>query len=228
MLTKLRERHKVKAHCYWPLEGNEETFGDVTVIGKSSKVFENYVIRKFTLTSDEKQREIYHLQYTDWPDFGVPSSSDAFIEVVDVIEKYSEKLQLKRSKKYAHLLCHCSAGIGRCGTLLAIYFAIQQIKDGLQIGKLSVPDIVSALREQRMGMIQTEEQYLFVYKVLADYVQFTTRPKKRELRKTTLPATNLKIRTLRNIKGHNATPLKPKKALSQTWQINSSDCKLLV
>lgn len=227
MLTKLRERHKVKVHCYWPTVDSSEDFGVVKVAGKSMKTFENHVIRKFILSDEEKQRTVHHIQFTDWPDFGVPSSSRTFLEIIDIIDKYSTKLQLQNSKK-SYLLCHCSAGIGRCGTLLTIYYAIQQIKSGIDCSKINIPEIVSVLREQRMGMIQTEEQYLFVYQVLNDYLQMPkSNLKKNEVKLVT--ANTIPKRQVRAFRsGAPSTPPKAKKPLSRTWQIKGPDCKVLV
>ena len=62
------------------------------------------------------------------------------------------------------LLVHCSAGIGRSGTFISIDICLSLI----EIGKCSkqyvnIPQIVLDLRKQRIGMIQTPEQFRFVY-----------------------------------------------------------------
>ena len=56
------------------------------------------------------------------------------------------------------ILVHCSAGVGRTGTFIAIEIGIDQIK---QEGKLDIAGIVTKLRQQRIKMVQTSvsEEY---------------------------------------------------------------------
>ena len=52
---------------------------------------------------------------------------------------------------------HCSAGVGRTGTLLALDIGIQSLLQGDT--KIDILRIVSTLRQDRPGMVQTKEQY---------------------------------------------------------------------
>jgi hypothetical protein len=57
-----------------------------------------------------------------------------------------------------------NAGIGRTGTLLAVHsFLSRHAQD-----KLTVKQIVEDMRAHRMGMVQTKEQYLFIYQTIED------------------------------------------------------------
>lgn len=207
MLTKLRESQRVKAHCYWPSEGQIQEYGSVVVHGKIIKTLDNFVIRKFSISSNEKQRSVYQIQYLNWPDFGVPSSSDSILELIDCIENYTEKLRVKTSKKRAFILIHCSAGIGRCGTLFSIYSIIRQLKEGTPINTISVSEIVSNFRTQRIGMVQTKEQYTFIYQVINDYLRAVANSNRKELRQASVPALKRKPRSLRKVCG-SVTPKK--------------------
>lgn len=60
-------------------------------------------------------------------------------------------------------IVHCSAGVGRAGTLLALDIGIQGILQG--DSKIDVLRIVSTLRQDRPGMVQTKDQYRFVHQV---------------------------------------------------------------
>ena len=60
----------------------------------------------------------------------------------------------------------CSSGIGRTGTLLAVCQYLRLYQNG------NAPDvcaIVRELRRHRMGMVQTREQYEFIYRILEDF-----------------------------------------------------------
>ena len=58
---------------------------------------------------------------------------------------------------------HCSSGIGRTGVLLACDIGLQAFLQGNP--KVDVLRIVSTLRQDRAGMIQTREQYRFIHQV---------------------------------------------------------------
>ncbi len=65
---------------------------------------------------------------------------------------------------------HCSAGIGRSGTLAAVMKAYQQILNGTNSNTL-IPDVVASLRLERRGCVQTADQYRTVYSALSALVQ---------------------------------------------------------
>ena len=58
---------------------------------------------------------------------------------------------------------HCSAGIGRTGVLIAVDMGMQAVMAGE--GKLDILRIVSTLRQDRAGCVQTRDQYRFVHQV---------------------------------------------------------------
>lgn len=58
---------------------------------------------------------------------------------------------------------HCSSGIGRTGVLLACDIGMQGLFRGDP--KIDVLRIVSTLRQDRAGMVQTREQYRFIHEV---------------------------------------------------------------
>jgi len=166
MLTPLVEKSRVKAHQYWPGPGETERYGPFTVRSHSTTIYKNITIRKFWVTAEDQTREIVQLHYEEWRDMGVPERPSGLLTLVDVANKF-----LKRSGSvrgvYGPAVVHCSAGIGRTGTFIAVDIAIQQF---LSFGRYSVMDIVHTMREQRFGMVQTEEQYLFIYRAMEEWL----------------------------------------------------------
>lgn len=61
---------------------------------------------------------------------------------------------------------HCSAGLGRTGCFIAISNAIQQFEAEQAVDILG---IVAQMRMDRGGLIQTHEQYEFVYRAICEY-----------------------------------------------------------
>lgn len=56
----------------------------------------------------------------------------------------------------------CSAGIGRTGVFIGAEIGMQQLDEK---GEVDILKIVSTLRQDRGGMVQTKDQYLFLYQV---------------------------------------------------------------
>jgi protein tyrosine phosphatase len=117
--------------------------------------------------SDGKEHSVKQYHTVGWPDRKIP-----------LPQHYKYVLQMIKLMQEAHaaspspIVVHCSAGIGRTGTLIALYFLItlseQQIK-ATQPVSLSIFGTVRSLREQRFGAVQTAEQYDFIYEFLKLY-----------------------------------------------------------
>ena len=70
-------------------------------------------------------------------------------------------------------IVHCSAGVGRTGTFIALDFLLQELEDGKLdhvTGKDDDPvlECVKRLREQRMLMVYKPAQFVFIYQVLRE------------------------------------------------------------
>lgn len=66
------------------------------------------------------------MHFKDWPDFGVPESTEPIRHLVRIMDFYRGRARLAGIS--GPILIHCSAGIGRTGTYLAIVFALNAIK----------------------------------------------------------------------------------------------------
>ncbi|XP_071088253.1 receptor-type tyrosine-protein phosphatase epsilon-like isoform X3 [Haliotis cracherodii] len=157
MVTGLVEGGKVKCLRYWPEKGTT-TFGDVMVTMVSETRLSNYTITKLHVESEKecKKRDVHHLNFTSWPDHGVPDTA-ALLDFMWRTETIS-------GQHTEPIVVHCSAGIGRTGTYIAIESLVEQAKSE---GVVDVVSFVSNMRGQRKNMIQTKEQYLFVYQAVA-------------------------------------------------------------
>lgn len=158
MTTNPIENGRPKCEVYWPEEGTK-SYSNFTVESLEKSNHEGYKKQRLLLTNtiSNQQREILHLHYTGWPDFGVPIATGRFLAMLQELREQS-----------GTLLTHCSAGIGRSGVLITVDAAIRLNQAGIYI---DVPKIVSKLRQQRDGMIQSAEQYQFTYKAIADALQ---------------------------------------------------------
>lgn len=71
------------------------------------------------------------LHFKDWPDFGVPESTEPIRQLVRIMDFYRDRA--RAASINGPILIHCSAGIGRTGTYLAIVFALNAIKHMKQL-----------------------------------------------------------------------------------------------
>jgi protein-tyrosine phosphatase len=64
-------------------------------------------------------------------------------------------------------IVHCSAGVGRSGTFIALDWLLTELEEGgldsLDDEADPISDIVDTLRQQRMMMVQSDSQYSFLY-----------------------------------------------------------------
>lgn len=162
MLTRLTENGNVKANVYWPASlGEKSVFGLLTVELIHETAFDNIECRLFRISDGIEHRDVYHLHYTGWPDFGVPSSTKEIIDLVKVTNYLRARAGWEKP-----IVTHCSAGVGRVGTFIAIHQAVRLLNAGK---KPKILDLVFAMRQCRQGMVQREEQYVFIHRVVADY-----------------------------------------------------------
>ncbi|XP_066037075.1 receptor-type tyrosine-protein phosphatase kappa-like isoform X1 [Chamaea fasciata] len=159
MLTGLMEQNKIKCEQYWPEQ--EQVYGDFTVTLNNTWTTTGLVKRIFCLQKAgcALPRAVEQFHYLLWPDHGVPRNPSQLLCLVKVVNK--RVLEAPGGP----VLVHCSAGIGRTGTFIALDFLL---KMGKAEGKVDVFRCVQQLREQRVNMVQTKEQYSFLYETLLE------------------------------------------------------------
>ncbi|XP_029062899.1 receptor-type tyrosine-protein phosphatase eta isoform X2 [Monodon monoceros] len=164
MLTKCVEQGRTKCEEYWPSKQAQD-YGDITVAMTSEIVLPEWTIRDFTVqniqTSESHTLRQFH--FTSWPDHGVPDTTDLLINFRYLVRDY-----MKQSPPESPILVHCSAGVGRTGTFIAIDRLIYQIEDE---NTVDVYGIVYDLRMHRPLMVQTEDQYVFLNQCVLDIIR---------------------------------------------------------
>lgn len=177
MLTQTAEAGKEKCSQYFPLstntkpyqvdpfDGSEESLkGNVTLVEAIEDPVSRTTIRKLLLSCGNESRTIWHLLFCGWPDFAVPEGDDRQ-GLLELLKLSLEKNSVSSNPR----IIHCSAGVGRSGTFIALDYLLAQIKTGA-MAKVKddldlIYDVVNNLRQQRMTMVQSEAQYQFLYQV---------------------------------------------------------------
>lgn len=106
----------------------------------------------FTITDGNCERVIEHLEIINWKDKKQP-----FEETMPALQ-YAVQRGLEIKQNPSNLICvHCSAGIGRTGTYIAILTMIESLKYQMQVLKqppeISIFGTIRRLREQRYNMV---------------------------------------------------------------------------
>lgn len=107
------------------------------------------------VTCDSHLRRVTHYHYTSWPDFGSPATN-SFLELTKAVGQTS---------KEKPIIVHCSAGLGRSGVFITVHTALECFRDKR---KVDIKDIASKMRNQREGMIQSQDQYRFCLEAVAN------------------------------------------------------------
>ncbi|XP_018428776.1 PREDICTED: receptor-type tyrosine-protein phosphatase H-like [Nanorana parkeri] len=164
MLTNCMENGRVKCERYWPLDYTPCTYGDITVTVTSDTILPEWTTRDFSVKHAKQPGVLYirHFHFTAWPDHGVPDSTSSIIQFRNLVREHMDQ-----RKSNGPTVVHCSAGVGRTGTLIALDYLIQQMEREHRIGTFAY---VEKMRMNRGLMVQTEEQYIFLNKCMLDLI----------------------------------------------------------
>nr|XP_055061531.1 protein tyrosine phosphatase receptor type Db isoform X5 [Misgurnus anguillicaudatus] len=161
MITKLEEKSRNKCDQYWPSRGTE-TYGLMQVSLLDTAELATYCVRTFALFKSGcgEKREVRQFQFTAWPDQGVPEHPTPFLA-------FLRRVKACNPPDAGPIAVHCSAGVGRTGCFIVIDAMLERLK---QEKTIDVYGHVTLMRSQRNYMVQTEEQYVFIYDALLEAV----------------------------------------------------------
>lgn len=178
MLTQISESGREKCFQYFPgdLDDDALTINEVDEFGDGFKAqiqlldimtdeSKRITTRKLSMTVKDESRIIWHLSFSGWPDFGVPEGGDR-LALFELLSMSTEKSGMPENPR----IVHCSAGVGRSGTFISLDHLLRELGAGAVAAAKDDEDLifdtVNKLREQRMMMVQSDAQYLFLYDVL--------------------------------------------------------------
>ncbi|KAL6480650.1 hypothetical protein MHYP_G00116830 [Metynnis hypsauchen] len=166
MVTQCVEKGRVKCDHYWPFDQDSLYYGDLIVQMLSESVLPEWTIREFKICSEEQlnfSRIVRQFHYTVWPDHGVPETTQSLIQFVRTVRDY-----INRTPGSGPTVVHCSAGVGRTGTFIALDRVLQQLdtKDTVDIY-----GAVFDMRLHRSHMVQTESQYTYLHQCVRDVLR---------------------------------------------------------
>ncbi|KAM9800544.1 receptor-type tyrosine-protein phosphatase T isoform 13-T14 [Syngnathus typhle] len=158
MVTNLVEVGRVKCVRYWPDE--TEVYGDVKVTLVETDPLAEYIVRTFTMQKKghHELRELRQFHFTSWPDHGVPCYATGMLGFI-------RQVKFLNPPDAGPIVAHCSAGAGRTGCFVAVDIMLDMAENE---GVVDVFNCIRELRSQRVNMVQTEEQYVFVHDAILE------------------------------------------------------------
>ncbi|XP_018322341.1 receptor-type tyrosine-protein phosphatase eta-like isoform X2 [Agrilus planipennis] len=161
MVAHFVEMNQPKCYKYFPNKHENMDVGEGIEVRCATELnFGMYCLRTLLIQKDLKQWTITHLQFLDWPDHGCPTGTEVMIHFCYVLRQHIAKLP-------GIVAVHCSAGVGRTGTLIAVDMLLQAVKDKRDI---DIFGTVLNLRRQRAKMVQTEKQYWYIHSCIFDVI----------------------------------------------------------
>ncbi|KAL5486424.1 hypothetical protein EMCRGX_G018896 [Ephydatia muelleri] len=168
MLTRCMEDGKIKCQQYWPKEQEGTLSIDNFSVHLLTFVsYAEYEVRKLIISDQSSNQssplEVTHFHYTGWPDHGVPSNPMSLVHLCRHVRK------VHPIAEDTPLLVHCSAGVGRTGTFMALDMIMTEMQRVDQQA-IDVHGCVWKLRNQRVQMVQGLDQYVFLHDTISELI----------------------------------------------------------
>ncbi|XP_042188445.1 tyrosine-protein phosphatase non-receptor type 23 [Callorhinchus milii] len=168
MLVSEQEVEKQKVIRHLPTErGQQLVHGPITLTLTTQKITQTHVERMIGLQYREQslKRTIIHLQFTSWPELGLPDSKSNLLRFIQEVHAH----YLHQRPLHTPIVVHCSSGVGRTGGFCLLYAALQEVEAGN-----GIPDllrIIRKMRQQRKHMLYEKLHLKFCYEVLLKHVE---------------------------------------------------------
>ncbi|GLV36278.1 Leukocyte-antigen-related-like [Carabus blaptoides fortunei] len=157
MLANVIEGGKKKCEKYWPDIDTSQKYGEVEVLFIKSDLYADFEYRLFNIKKNEQTREILQMHFTSWPDHGVPIYPQSLVPFL--------KKLLTLNQSTAPIVVHCSAGVGRTGTIILCDICLRM---AAREGAVDALRYLHEMREQRANMVDNSDQYKLVHMVLLE------------------------------------------------------------
>nr|XP_034569746.1 protein-tyrosine-phosphatase PTP1-like [Setaria viridis] len=145
---------------YLPLKMGQGDYGNFIITIIKTKQVGQLVLRGLEdqYNNSDRVHSVLHILYSDWPDYGVPGNNTAVRQIIN---------SLYHIPREHPMVVHCSDGIGRTGTCITILNTVERILRG-EWAALELVETLRKLRNQRVGMVEREGQYMFCYSTIVD------------------------------------------------------------
>nr|CAG26748.1 protein tyrosine phosphatase [Bracoviriform congregatae] len=175
MLTQKKENGKEKCYPYWSnVEQTSFRLGKFQITTINVEKFPHYVKSTLELTDGTGATQtVIHFNFTAWPDHDVPKNTSEFVSFVLEVRQCQRELY-ENSLQNGHkrlqpppIVVHCNAGLGRTPCYCVVDISISRFHHNQTV---SIPSIVSSIREKRYHSLFNPFQYFFCYEAVKFYL----------------------------------------------------------
>ena len=188
MLCKLKENGKEKCVEYWEPEKKDifESSTDYTEFNYSVKYTSEEINDDITIRTchvlnkaTNVEKEIKQIHYGGWPDHETPDNIQNVYGNILFMFNFVDNLigQNHIGDKNPivvenPIVVHCSAGVGRTGTFIALYNIYREILKQINDEKsksiyFSLLNTVRQLKEMRLYLVENDKQYKMIYQFIS-------------------------------------------------------------
>lgn len=123
--------------------------------------------------------EVRQFHFRTWTDMGAPWNALPLLEMMRRVDELRGP-DLPSDPQPPPLVVHCSAGVGRTGTYIAVDANMRLLREVARfqqsevgtVGLVNVLDYLSQIRAQRRpGLVQCHQQFSFVHMALVEFVK---------------------------------------------------------
>lgn len=165
MVTRTFDFIRVMCVQYWPAAKNrEEVYGGVGITVEHEEQLANFMIRNIRLRKDGEERCVIQFHYTEWPCHSNPFSN----ALLEFRRRVRQVMNHQPESQDGPVIVHCNDGAGRSGVYIAIDANIELCEED---GVFDVYGYLKKMRGLRRGLVETLDQYRFVYETLLEYTR---------------------------------------------------------
>lgn len=154
---------------YWP-EDQPARYQYFVIEKLNLLDLENYILREFRITDarDGRYRTIRHFEIKNWFDSNVDHMSEeqgcSVIDFIQTIQETREKFGIAGFP----IILQSENGSSRVGQFTVITNLIDRAKHE---GLIDIPETIRLLKGYRAGLIETFEEYKYVYNILMIFIK---------------------------------------------------------
>lgn len=110
--------------------GTEDSSDKVTLLSVTQDATNGCEVREMRLEIAGQSKTIYHYLFANWPDYGKPEAGDRKA-LLELVKQSAQRTGRPDNPRFVH----CSAGVGRTGTFIALDHLLQELENGNLIAK---------------------------------------------------------------------------------------------